>query len=314
MPNALTNKSDGYEYEVECVPLYTEHGKTRFFGTRRKDTGEIFATVTSAYEVLQNRELVQAAEAAFKAKGLSGWRRKAVVARGGARCYVVYDFPCVGGKIAGQDVTFRLIIQNSFDGTVRASFTIGLFRLICSNGMAVPANTIGMTKRHVGSIEMDFVARTVEQALRLFFDSLPMFQMMTGIKVTQLEGLRIINSLIREGVFTMKDGDAVSAIWMAPSHEEDCARTLWNLYNAVTQHLTHAQVGNAVAARFEESEKCSLRISKAFMVAAQIGGIEVLLKADRSNSTPADSAKSERMTDADRKPSATSNVENIPAP
>jgi len=314
MASALPNESGGYEYEVECVPLYTEHGKTRFLGTRRKDTGEIFATVTSAYEVLQNRDLVQAAEAAFKAKGLSGWRRKAVVARGGARCYVIYDFPCIGGKIAGQDVTFRLIIQNSFDGTVRASFTVGLFRLICSNGMAVPENTIGMTRRHVGSIEMDFVARTVEQALRLFFDALPMFQMMTGIKVAQLEGLRIINNLIHEGVFTMKDGDGVSAIWMAPSHQEDCARTLWNLYNAVTQHLTHAQGGNAVAARFEESEKCSRRISKAFMVAAQIGGIEALLGADRPNSTPADSEESKRMAGADRKPAATSNAENIPAP
>ena len=162
--------SAAYDYEVECVPLLTEHGPTRFFGTRRKDTDEIFATVTGAYEVLQNRQLVEAAEAAFRAKGMTGWKRKVVVTYGGARCYVIYDFPGIGGKVAGQDLTFRLKIQNSFDGTIRASFAIGLVRLICSNGLAMPVSTMNLTQKHTTALEIDFVSRTVEQALKAFFE------------------------------------------------------------------------------------------------------------------------------------------------
>jgi len=248
MPDLITNDtedervSSAYDYEVECAPLFSDNGPTRFFGTRRKDTGEIFATVTSAYEVLQNRQLVEAAEAAFRAKGMTGWRRKVVVTYGGARCYVIYDFPGIGGRVAGQDLTFRLKIQNSFDGTIRASFVVGLFRLICSNGLAMPVGTLNLTQKHTTALEIDFVGRTVEQALKAFFDALPFFESMTAIRVSQDEGKAIVQGFGERHLLGRRQADAIVRIWEHPRHEEDRARTLWNLYNAVTQHLTHALV------------------------------------------------------------------------
>jgi len=269
--------SSAYEYEVECAPLFSDHGPTRFFGTRRKDTGEIFATVTSAYEVVQNRQLVEAAEAAFRTKGMTGWKRKVVVTYGGARCYVIYDFPGIGGKVAGQDLTFRLKIQNSFDGTIRASFVVGLFRLICSNGLAMPVGTLNLTQKHTTALEIDFVGRTVEQALKAFFDALPFFESMTAIRVSQDEGKAIVQGFGERHLLGRRQADAIVRIWEHPRHEEDRARTLWNLYNAVTQHLTHDVAGAATKPRYELAERSTRIITHALVAATQQGRVDLLL-------------------------------------
>jgi hypothetical protein len=283
MPDLITidtedeRVSSAYDYEVECAPLFSDHGPTRFFGTRRKDTGEIFTTVTSAYEVLQNRELVEAAEVAFRAKGMTGWRRKVVVTYGGARCYVIYDFPGIGGKVAGQDLTFRLKIQNSFDGTIRASFVVGLFRLICSNGLAMPVGTLNLTQKHTTALEIDFVGRTVEQALKAFFDALPFFESMTAIRVSQDEGKAIVQGFAERNLLGRRQAEAIVRIWEHPRHEEDRARTLWNLYNAVTQHLTHDVAGAATKPRYELAERCTRTITHALVAATQQGRVDLLL-------------------------------------
>jgi hypothetical protein len=283
MPDLITidtedeRVSAAYDYEVECAPLFSDHGPTRFFGTRRKDTGEIFATVTSAYEVLQNRQLVEAAEAAFRTKGMTGWKRKVVVTYGGARCYVIYDFPGIGGKVAGQDLTFRLKIQNSFDGTIRASFVVGLFRLICSNGLAMPVGTLNLTQKHTTALEIDFVGRTVEQALKAFFDALPFFESMTAIRVSQDEGKAIVQGFGERHLLGRRQADAIVRIWEHPRHEEDRARTLWNLYNAVTQHLTHDVASTAKKPRYELAERSTRIITHALVAATQQGRVDLLL-------------------------------------
>ncbi len=283
MPDLITidtedeRVSSAYDYEVECAPLFSDNGPTRFFGTRRKDTGEIFATVTSAYEVLQNRQLVEAAEAAFRAKGMTGWKRKIVVTYGGARCYVIYDFPGIGGKVAGQDLTFRLKIQNSFDGTIRASFVVGLFRLICSNGLAMPVGTLNLTQKHTTALEIDFVGRTVEQALKAFFDALPFFESMTAIRVSQDEGKAIVQGFAERHLLGRRQAEAIVRIWEHPRHEEDRARTLWNLYNAVTQHLTHDVAGAATKPRYELAERSTRIITHALVGATQQGRVDLLL-------------------------------------
>jgi dihydroneopterin aldolase len=43
----------------------------------------------------------------------------------------------------------------------------------------------------------------------------------------------------------------VREIWENPKHREDSDRNVWNLYNAVTQHLTH----EVAPKRFELAER-----------------------------------------------------------
>ena len=268
-----------FDYKVEQVPLLTPEGKqTRFFGTRRTDTGEVFATVTDRYEILQNDVLVSATEDLFKSKGMDGWKRKEVVTHGGARMRAIYDFPNIGGLVDGQDLTFRLKVQNSFDGSLRASFAVGLVRLICSNGLAAPVNTLNLTKKHTTSIEASFVGTALDSAVQSFHNALPAFRRMAEMPVTMQDGKRILLNLADRKVLTERHADSIGRIWENPSYREDSKRNLWNLYNAATQHFTHdVEAGSRGKPRFELAERLNTAVMTQFVRTAKTGRIEDLL-------------------------------------
>jgi hypothetical protein len=268
-----------FDYKVEQVPLLTPDGKsTRFFGTRRTDTGEVFATVTDRYEILQNDVLVSATEDLFRSKGMDGWKRKEVVTHGGARMRAIYDFPNIGAKVDGQDLTFRLAVQNSFDGSLRASFQVGMVRLICSNGMAAPVNTLNLTKKHTTSLDVDFVGRALDSAVQSFHNAIPAFQRMSEMPITMKDGSRILFNLADRKVMSERHAEAVDSIWQAPSFKEDSKRNLWNLYNACTQHFTHnVEAGSRGKPRFELAERLNSAVMNTMVRAVRSNRIEDLL-------------------------------------
>ncbi len=271
--------SSDFDYTVEQVPLLTPDGQqTRFFGTRRKDTGEVFASVTDRYELLQNKTLISSTEDLFKQKGLTGWKRKEVVSHGGARMRAIYDFPNIGGKVAGQDINFRLKVQNSFDGSLRASFQVGLFRLICSNGAAVPVNALNLTKKHTASLETTFVADALDEAVKSFHNALPAFERMANIRVSQQEGKTILFNLADRKVMSERHAEAINEIWERPTYREDESRNLWNLYNATTQYLTHnVEAGLARKPRFELADRLNHAVMREFVGSARKGDVLDLL-------------------------------------
>lgn len=267
-------QTDKWNYEVEQVPLFTPTGEqTRFFGNRRKDNGEVLGVVTDKYEVLQNGTMFETTEELFRKKGMNTFKRKEVVTHGGARVRAIYDFPDMGVKMNGQDLTFRLKVQNSFDGSLRASFAVGLFRLICSNGMAVPVNAIGMTKKHTQSLDVDFLGRGFDSAVRTFHESIPVLAKLIETPVSQTDGVRILDGLVARKVLSDRMSDGIKGVWENPTHHEDRDRNLWNLYNATTQHLTHSVEGR----RFELAERVNSGVLGAFTRAVRNGGVESLM-------------------------------------
>jgi hypothetical protein len=66
---------------------------------------------------------------------------------------------------------------------------------------------------------------------------------------------KVLSNVIRDGVVK---------IWDNPTHAEDEARNLWTLYNATTQHLTHAVNED----RFEYSNTISTNVLRRLRGAA----------------------------------------------
>jgi hypothetical protein len=176
-------------------------------------------------------------------------------------------------KLNGQDLTFRLKVQNSFDGSLRASFAVGLFRLICSNGLAVPVNAIGMTKKHTQSLDVDFLSRAFDSSVRTFHESIPVLSKLIETPVNQRDGGRILDGLVARKVLSDRMSEGVKAVWESPTYHEDRDRNLWNLYNATTQHLTHTVEGR----RFELAERVNSGVLGAFTKAVRNGGVESLM-------------------------------------
>lgn len=270
-----TNETDSteskfHDYIVEQTPMFADGRQTRFLGNVRKDTGECLGVCTDCYDLVQNKDLIDLSESMFTARGLTGWERKEVVSHGGAKARFIYKFPKVGFSVGKNDnLIFALKVQNSFDGSLRASFNIGLFRLICSNGLTVPHKAINLSHKHTGVLNAEAMSRGLDAAIAQFHKTAPMFEAMARIKVEQSVGKAVIDSLVKRGVggLTDRQAEGIRALWENPTYHEDRERNLWSLHNAVTQHLTH-NVENGVKPRFDLAERISSGITAEFARAA----------------------------------------------
>ena len=267
-------QTDKWDFEVEQVKLFTPDGlETQFYGNRRTDTKQVLGVVTDQYQLMQNRDLFGACESLFEKKGYRAIKSKSVVTGDGARIRSMYSFPDLGIRIRGQEMSFNLVVQNSFDGSLRVSFKVGLFRFICSNGLAVPFNAINLTAKHTAKLDMDFTGRGLDHAVREFTESAPMFERMIDTKVEQNLGLDILNGLTRKKILSQVQNDSIARIWNAPTYKEDAGRNLFNLYNASTQYLTHEVEGK----RFELADRTNSQIVGAFAKAVKSGSLASLL-------------------------------------
>ena len=271
----LNKQSDNYNYIVEAAPSFHQLPdggmvKDGFIVNRRTDNFDVLGKVTTQYGIVQNADLISAAEDAFKQEGLTDFKRTIVVTKDGARMNAVYDFRNKTQKLAvGDEVGLRLTVQNSFDGSLPASFLAGLLRLVCSNGMVRmdKDSTFGLTKKHGVGISTAFVHDALLKAIEGWSKSTTIFNKLATVALTQEQGHAILTRLTEGKVLSEKVREGIAQIWTMPTHREDSARNLYNLYNAATQHLTH----DVAPTRFDLANRTSASILAAFERAAEDG-------------------------------------------
>jgi hypothetical protein len=176
--------------------------------------------------------------------------------------YAVYDFQTHTKKMAkvGDEIGLRLTLKNSFGGELRASFLMGILRLICMNGAVTLDPEMGVAKKHGSQIRVDFIVDTLKTVIANWEQSTNIFDRLAEFPVTQEQGHNILNRLESSKVLSTKLREGVGLIWSNPTHREDAARNLYNLYNATTQFLTH----NVESERFELSNRVSTNVLTAF--------------------------------------------------
>lgn len=272
--NTNERQTSEFDFTVEQVQLRTPDGAaTRFYGNRRTDTGEVLGIVTERYEVLQNAPLFGAFENVLGDKGFGRFKRKVVATHNGARVRAIYDFPAHGFKLKnGNDLTFRLKVQNSFDGSLRASIQVGMVRLICSNGLAAPVAAVGMTRKHTTGLDGAVVEEAFVKSVDAFQNAAPLFNQMIDMRLSQTDGQRILLNFEKSKLISERMREGIQSVWERPTYNEDGDRNLFNLYNSVTQHLTHSVEGK----RFELAERVNTGILNAFTRAAKRGSLDVL--------------------------------------
>ena len=252
-----TWQSDNWDYKVESVKLLTPEGKeSGWMGNRRVDDGTVLGVCTEQYGIIDNGPLLEKAESAFEKAGLD-FEREVVVSNNGARMRALYDFPNTTMKIpaVGDEMGFRLLVNNSFDRTLRVSFELGMLRLLCTNGMTTLEREIGLTRKHSTKLNIDdlITDTALDCALEKFKNAGNVFSRLAETTVSQEDGLFILGNLAKKNFFSEKVRENVATVWNSPEYKEDEGRNLYNLYNALTQHLTR-EVSDT---RFEYSNRIS---------------------------------------------------------
>ena len=274
-------QSDVYDYEVEMVDAMTPEGNPSGMKlTRRTDDGTVLGFTSDHYGLVNNKPLVEKAESAFEEAGLEWTKRRFLVTNGlkkdslGARFRAIYDFENENMEIAtrredrqvGDVMGMRLIVQNSFDRSLRLSFALGMIRLVCTNGMQTMERELDLTRKHSQKIDVDSLITTeaVAQALEMFKNAGNEFSLLSQQSIEHDQGLNILANLAKKNVFSEKSREGIATIWNNPTHEEDKSRNLYNLYNATTQFLTE----NVAESRFEMSDNTGRKVLQNLSLAA----------------------------------------------
>lgn len=263
------NKNYDFTVKQVEVPHPIKSGKSGYFMNIREDNDEILGWTTERYGIVQNRDILDRADEAFEARGINV-TRKVIVTEGGAKMRAQYDLDgdLFKGEIpqVGDCVGYRLTAQNSFDRTLRVSFALGLLRLVCTNGMATTEKEVEMVKKHSTNINIgDIITEdALDKALAKLKGSLTTYGRLSQVDLTQEQGLYILQNLANAKVFSEKVRENVARIWNSPTHSEDKERNLYNLNNAVTQHITHEVADE----RFEYANRVTVNVLKRFDLAA----------------------------------------------
>jgi len=261
-----------FDFTVKQVPVPhpVKGGKSGYFMNIREDNDDILGWTSERYGIVNHRDVLGRADEAFESRGIDV-TRKVVVTEGGAKMRAQYDLsgdlfkaevPAVGDVMA-----YRLTAQNSFDRTLRVSFALGLVRLICTNGMTTTEKEVDMVKKHSKQLNIaDLVTDTaLDAALAKLKDSVTVYGRLAQVDLTEEQGLNILKTLTQGKVLSEKLREEIAKIWTNPTHEEDKARNLYNLNNAVTQHLTH----EVADTRFEYANRTTTNVLKRFDLAAR---------------------------------------------
>ncbi len=267
-----TLQTSDYDFTVERVPLILPTGKnSRMYAHVRTDTGEELGHGTEQYGFVQNADLIDLADEAFESRGMTPTNRRVVVAGRGERMFAQYDFLDETAqatrredRVKGMEMGMRLTLQNSFDRSLRVSIALGMVRLVCTNGMTTMEKEFGVTRKHSSNVEIGFIGDAIDKAKGGFSKAAQSFSVLGDIDITQEQGRNILDQLNKAKVLSNVVRDGIVKIWDNPTHQEDEARNLWNLYNATTQHLTHAVNDD----RFEYSNTVSSNVLRRLRGAA----------------------------------------------
>ena len=140
-----------------------------------------------------------------------------------------------------DDVWPQILLTNSHDGKNAFTFTAGLFRMVCENGLVICSKEFENLKiRHYGYAfeELQKVINTVVENLPLTVESMNKFKS-RKLQKPQIEEFAKKAAIIRFGVEQMQNITIDYNALVTPTRTEDQGDDLWSVFNTVQEKLTH---------------------------------------------------------------------------
>lgn len=135
----------------------------------------------------------------------------------------------------------RIILTNSHDGFNAFKFMVGMFRLICSNGLVCGEQMVNMSIRHI-NYTFDELRKVVTTAIEKVPEIVATMNKMRTIILTEEQKVAIATEVvkIRKGVgedekFEVEQ-DIIDDI-LTPVREEDKAPDLWTIFNICQEKM-----------------------------------------------------------------------------
>ena len=162
----------------------------------------------------------------------------------------------INGK-DGDTVFPQILLTNSHDGKNAFTFTAGLFRLVCSNGLVIADKKFNDVKmRHMGYTFEDLqvqIKEMVEQ-LPLTVESM---NKMKGIELNKKQ----MKSLAKKALTTRFTEDQLKVTkidldeLINPVRDEDCGNDLWSVFNVIQEKIIDGDFNYMSGARIRKARQ-----------------------------------------------------------
>ncbi len=171
---------------------------------------------------------------------------------------VVFRNPDVVINGKNNDTVFpQVLLTNSHDGKNAFTFTAGLFRMICENGLVVSTSTFEDVKmRHMGYSfeELQGKIKDMVEKLPLTVDS------MNKMKETEIEENKAVE-FAQKALTTRFSEKEMKRIKidindiLKPVRKEDAGKDLWSVFNVVQEKVIEGDFVYAVGSKIRKARK-----------------------------------------------------------
>lgn len=133
----------------------------------------------------------------------------------------------------GDDAFPQILLTNSHDGKAAFNFRVGIFRLVCSNGLVVSdADFNNVSIRHI-----NYTFETLQSKINEVIAKLPgLVQKINTFKAKELTENAMKEFAVRAAALRTKSSINIDAL-LAPTRNEDAGNDLWAVFNRVQEKL-----------------------------------------------------------------------------
>ena len=140
----------------------------------------------------------------------------------------------------GDNAYPRILLTNSHDGMQAFKFSVGIFRLVCSNGLVVADEQFSDFKIKHKGYSFDELRNVVRQAVEDLPNKVKIMNDMKNRILTEDEKRKMALDamLIRAGVKELKYDEETITDILDPKREEDKGDDLWRVFNVIQEKIT----------------------------------------------------------------------------
>ena len=155
----------------------------------------------------------------------------------------------------GDNVFPQILLTNSHDGKNAFTFTAGLFRMVCENGLVVSSREFeNMKIRHYGYTfeELQETIKTMVEKLPLTVESLNKFRQ---VELSQEQALDFAKRALEVRLGELDNIQIDYQDLLTPTRSEDRGNDLWSVYNVIQEKVIHGMFNYKYGVKSRKARK-----------------------------------------------------------
>ena len=155
----------------------------------------------------------------------------------------------------GDNVFPQILLTNTHDGKNAFTFTAGLFRMVCENGLVVSSREFeNMKIRHYGYSfeELQDTIKAMVEKLPLTVESLNKFRQ---VELSQEQALDFAKKALEVRLGELDNIQIDLQDLLTPTRSEDRGNDLWSVYNVVQEKLIHGMFNYKYGVKSRKARK-----------------------------------------------------------